>query len=528
MNGVYTTSTSGVYILNNITSQTTVYCVLNSDLPCASPQSISSSVLTISVQGYQYSTSTFYQVTGSVLPGAKNQEIIYGKIEGTASSLPGGWGVSVLSFTMANSNNSNITVAKLWYNTLNDFSTATLKDSIANPGGTINFNVSGVSDLTSASVYFFLTYDVASNGACGGNLLDALVPANGLTITGNIAGQKSVTTDANPTGNRTINSAWLTPSVSISANKTTVTSGSAATFTASSVNGGSAPSYSWYVNNVYTAITSGTYTLNNITGGVNVYCVMTSDLLCVSSPTATSNIHSIAITNAKYLQSRFYQVTGTVIPGAKNQQILWGQFDGGTTNNAGGWGIDQIKFTMVNSNNAAVTVARLYFNTVNDFSTAIVKDSVVNPSGIITFNISGVGNLDLDSYYFFLAFDISSGICAGNTFDASIPLNAISVIGNIAGKKTPVSGTNPTGNRSFSGSALVPSVSLTTSGTTTCSGYPVTFTPTPTNGGSNPVYEWFVNGASAGTTSGDFVVSNLTNQSQVNWRSFCNIPVIDW
>ncbi|MBL0049321.1 MAG: T9SS type A sorting domain-containing protein [Bacteroidetes bacterium] len=526
VNGVYTTSTTGSYELSNLLHQTTVYCIMTSDLVCAVPQSISSGIKTIIVQGYKYGSSTFYQASGSVVPGAVNQQIIYGKLDGAATTAPNGWGVNQLSFIMSNSNNANVTAAKLWYNTSNDFASATLKDSIANPSGTITFSVAGVSNLELGSVYFFLTYDIAADGVCDGNELDAVVATNGIAINGNIAGNYSVTTDANPAGNRIISSTVLVPSVSISSNKTTVTAGNAAVFTASAVNGGNSPSFDWYVNGIMMATTSGTFTLTNITSTVNVYCVMTSDLMCVSEATATSAIQTVSITNAKYLQSRFYQVTGTLNPGAKNQQIMWGQFDGGTTNNIGGWGVSQIKFNMNNSNNAAVTAAKLYFNTVNDFATATLKDSIANPAGTITFNIGGVSNLDLDSYYFFLAYDISPAICAGNTFDASIPTSAITVVGNVAGLKTPVSGTNPSGNRSFSGTALVPSVTLTTSGTSTCVGYPVTFTPNPVNGGSNPSYQWFVNNVSVGTTTGDFVVSNLTNQAKVYCVMTSNLPCV--
>ncbi len=515
VNGVYTTTTSGAYELTNLQSSTQVYCIMTSDLLCASPQSISSAAKTIIVKGYKYGSSTFFQYTGAVLAGAKNQPVLFGKLDGAPSELPGGWGLSSMRFVTANVNNSNVTAAKLWFNTSNDFSTATLKDSIVNPSGLITFNVTGVNNLNLNSVFFFLTFDIAQSGACDGNLLDAFLPENALIVSGNTAGIYSVTSDANPNGSLSISSTVLTPSVSISCNKSAVTFGNAAVFTPSPTNGGSAPSYDWYVDSIYRATTSGAFALNNITATANVYCIMTSDLACVTTPTASSDIKSITITNAKYFQSKFYQISGTVIPGATNQQIMYGKFEGTTSNNPGGWGVSQIKFNMLNSNNAAVIAAKLYFNTVNNFATAQLKDSIANPSGTITFNIGGITNLDLDAYYFFLAYDISPSICAGNTFDASIPTGAITVIGNIAGQKTPISGTNPAGNRAFSGTALVPSVTVTTSGTTICAGTSVAFTPTPVNGGSNPSYQWYVNNVLVTTNNGEFVANNLSNQSKV-------------
>lgn len=62
-------------------------------------------------------------------------------------------------------------------------------------------------------------------------------------------------------------------------------------------------------------------------------------------------------------------------------------------------------------------------------------------------------------------------------------------------------------------SAAAPTVSIAiTSGTNpTCAGSSLTFTATPTNGGSAPAYQWKVNGVNAGTNSATFTTSTLTN-----------------
>ncbi|MBN2728065.1 MAG: PKD domain-containing protein, partial [Bacteroidales bacterium] len=74
--------------------------------------------------------------------------------------------------------------------------------------------------------------------------------------------------------------------------------------------------------------------------------------------------------------------------------------------------------------------------------------------------------------------------------------------------------------------SVAPSVSIAASSTTICSGDNVTFTPTPTNGGT-PTYQWKVNGSNAGTGStfsstglndGDVVTCDMTSSES------CAVP----
>lgn len=63
------------------------------------------------------------------------------------------------------------------------------------------------------------------------------------------------------------------------------------------------------------------------------------------------------------------------------------------------------------------------------------------------------------------------------------------------------------------GAGAPPSVAIAANDTdnTICSGTSVTFTATPTSGGTSPTYQWQVNGANVGTNSSTYTTSTLTN-----------------
>ncbi len=63
---------------------------------------------------------------------------------------------------------------------------------------------------------------------------------------------------------------------------------------------------------------------------------------------------------------------------------------------------------------------------------------------------------------------------------------------------------------------VTPTVAISASSNDICAGNSVTFTATPTNGGSTPTYQWQVNGVNVGNNTSTYTTTNLANGSTVS------------
>ena len=74
-------------------------------------------------------------------------------------------------------------------------------------------------------------------------------------------------------------------------------------------------------------------------------------------------------------------------------------------------------------------------------------------------------------------------------------------------------GASPATNTTTVNANLPVSVSVAASANPVCAGTSVTFTATPTNGGTTPFYQWQVNGVAAGTNSPTYSYTPLTGDA---------------
>ena len=255
--------------------------------------------LSVTSFGASYSSSSVAQVTGNVAPGASDQQVVVVTVTGSSSGFLQDWKINSCAFSMSNTNNADVTAAKLWMSSTNNFASATqVGATINNPAGTITFTVNS-SAIGNNSRYLFLTFSIASGAPCSGNSVDAFVPTNGLVIgsagiiNGGGAGNKTPSPN-NPAGNRPIFN-QVTPSITIIADGGGICEGSLLSYSATTVNGGAAPGFQWKVNGVNAGTNSSSFSTSALVNGDQVQCELTSDANCASPLTAVSNTLTVSL-----------------------------------------------------------------------------------------------------------------------------------------------------------------------------------------------------------------------------------------
>ena len=362
-----------------------------------------------------------------------------------------------------------------------------------------------------------------------GQSVTCVMTSNLSGVAGNPATSNAITMTINPT---------VTPSVSISTPNLTICAGSSVTFTAAPTNGGSAPTYQWKVNsnNVGTGGTS--YTSTTLANGDVVTCVMTSNVSCPSSTTATSNALTMNVTPS---------VTPSVSISTPNTTVCSGSsvtFTATPTN--GGTPSYQWK---VNGTNAGTNSATFTTNTLATgsivtcvmTSTATCASPTTATSNAITMTISSAVTPSIsistpttsicpNASTTFTAVPTNggttpsyqwkvNGINAGTnsaTFTTTTLTNGQVVTCVLTSSSSCASPTTATSNAlTMSVSTQTPTITISNTPGTHCSGTPDTFTAVETNGGTSPTFQWKVNGTNAGTNSSSFISSSITNGQTV-------------
>ncbi|REJ81423.1 MAG: PKD domain-containing protein [Bacteroidetes bacterium] len=254
----------------------------------------------------------------------------------------------------------------------------------------------------------------------------------------------------------------LTASVSIAASPSNnICSGTNVTFTATPVNGGT-PSYQWKLNGTNVGTNSPTYSNGSLANGNQISCVMTSSETCVSGSPANSNAISMTVT-----QTVTPTITISAIP----------------------------SFAVCSGTNVTFTSS--------------ISNGGSSPSYQWKRNGTNVGT-NSSSYS-------NNALNHGDQIMCILTSNATCTSGNPANSNTITMTVVQTVPASVSISAS-PSGAI-------CQGTNVTFTASPTNGGT-PSYQWKLNGTNVGTNSASYSSSTLNNNDQVHCVMTSNLPCV--
>lgn len=264
-----------------------------------------------------FTGSTFYQVDGTAGAGACTSA------SGTTTTSRPNMILVAAALTTATSNaitmisGGNVTASVSISSTATTICGGTAVTFTATPvnGGTpvYQWKVNGSNVGTNSST--FTSSTLSNNDQVTCTMTSSIVCATPTTSTSN-----TITMTVNPV---------VTPSVSITASATTICSGTSVTFTATPVNGGTTPSYQWKLNGSNVGTNSSTYTNSTLVNGDVINCILTSNALCATIGTATSNNITITV-NPILVPSVSIAASATTICAGTNVTFTATPINGGT------------------------------------------------------------------------------------------------------------------------------------------------------------------------------------------------------
>ena len=312
-------------------------------------------------------------------------------------------------------------------------------------------------------------------------------------------------------------------SLTISADTNPVCAGSSVTFTATPVNGGANPTYQWRVNSINTGTNSPSFTFTPTNGDV-VTCVLTSNATCASgspatSPPGTMIVNpllpasvSIATSANPVCDGTSVTFTATPTNGGTNPTYQWYKNSTavatGSTYSYTPANGDQVYVVMTadptltcgTGSPATSTTVTMVVNSTLPASVSIAASAnpVCNGSSV-TFTATPTNGGSTPTYQWYKN---STAVATGSTYSYT-PANGDQVYVVMTADPTLTCGTGSPATSSTVTMVVNPllpvSVSIAASANPVCDGTSVTFTATPTNGGTNPTYQWYKNTVAVGT-----------------------------
>ncbi|WPR71173.1 T9SS type A sorting domain-containing protein [Flavobacterium sp. NG2] len=360
-----------------------------------------------------------------------------------------------------------------------------------------------------------------------GDIVTVTLTSNATCATGNPATSANTTMTVNPN---------LPVSVSVGASATTICAGTNVTFTATPTNGGTNPIYQWKLNGSNVGTNSSTYSNSTLANGDIVTVTLTSNATCATGNPATSGSTTMTV-NPNLPVSVSVGASATTICAGTNVTFTATPTNGGTTpiyqwklngSNVGTNSSTYSNSTLANGDIVTVTVTSNATCATGNPATSGNTTMTVNPNLPVSVSIgASATTICAGTNVTFTATPTNGGtnpiyqwkLNGSNVgTNSSTYSNSTLANGDIVTVTVTSNATCATGNPATSGNTtmtvnpnLPVSVSVGASATTICAGTNVTFTATPTNGGTNPIYQWKLNGSNVGTNSSTYSNSTLAN-----------------
>lgn len=340
------------------------------------------------------------------------------------------------------------------------------------------------------------------------------------------------------------NSIPIEPSLEISASSVSICEGDEVEFNAFPTNGGSSPTYQWYVNSIPVGNNSSIFASSSISDGSEVYCLLTSNAECatlsvVTSPSITISVSqtsepSLEISASSVLICEGEEVEFNAFPtnGGASPSYQWyvnGTAAGTNSSTFSSYSLSdgtQVYCEMTSSSNCAdpleaissVLILSVNANAIPEVEIT-ASDTSICTGDEVTFTANPTNGGNAPVYQWFVD---GTPVSGNNTSYSSTFLTdgaeVYCILTSNAVCVNPISANSQPITITVS-PIIEPSISISASSASICDGDEITFNATPTNGGSIPIYQWLVDGMPVGTNSSSFSSNLLINSSLV----ICNL-----
>jgi hypothetical protein len=327
----------------------------------------------------------------------------------------------------------------------------------------------------------------------------------------------------------------MIPVATITASDTIICSGTQIQFNATVTGASSNTVYQWKRNGINVGTNQSTYSANNFANGDVIKVDIIINNPCVTTQSISSNSITITVTNS--LQATV-NIVSSANPSCAGSNITYTA----TVTNAGNnpsyqWkkngvnvGLNLPTFSVNNLNNNDIITVVLTSSiscVTNNPVTSNAITQVITSNATPTINITGNSTICIGTTTTFTATITNggssptyqwqvNGVNVGtntNTFTTNTLTNNAQVKCILTSNAVCINPTPVTSNiiTATVTSSVTPTINISTQTSNTCLGNAITFSATTTNGGTNPTYQWQLNGVNVGSNSSTFTTNTLTS-----------------